>query len=228
MKAYTAVIPMRAGSKGCPGKNERIFAGKPLYRHTLDQARCAGISDIVITTDIPSLTSQRLGDDVRVLHRPAHLALDQTPMDAVLNNFVDSPLCCTDRLILLQVTSPLRKVQDIRKAVDLYETGDFDLVLSASPADRSVLKYGTSYGNEFLPLVTASHCFSNRAQLPTVYKPDGGVFVFGTTGFKKHRTLGAGRIGFIESAFQPSMDIDTEDDFRRAEILFEAETRAGG
>jgi len=228
MKDYTAVIPMRAGSKGCPGKNERIFSGKPLYQHTLDQARSAGITDIVITTDIASLASQRFGDGVRILQRPAHLALDETPMDAVLSHFVDSPLCGTDRIILLQVTSPLRKVEDIHEAVALYETGDFDLVLSASAADRTVLKHGMRHGNEFLPLVTASHCFSNRAQLPPVYKPDGGVFIFGKTWFGKHRTLGAGRIGLIESAFQPPMDIDTEEDFRKAEILFEAEDRADG
>ena len=228
MKGYTAVIPMRAGSKGCPGKNERIFAGKPLYQHTLDQARSAGITDIVITTDITGLASQTLGDDVRILRRPAHLALDETSMDAVLSHFVDSPLCGTDRIILLQVTSPLRKVEDIHKAVDLYETGDFDLVLSASAADRTVLKHGMSHGNEFLPLVTASYCFSNRAQLPPVYKPDGGVFIFGMRWFGKHRTLGAGRIGLIESAFQPPMDIDTEEDFRNAEALFEAEDRTDG
>ncbi|MEX0449082.1 acylneuraminate cytidylyltransferase family protein [Spiribacter sp. 221] len=222
MKHYTAVIPMRAGSKGCPGKNERIFSGKPLYQHTLDQARSSGFSDIVITTDIESLTSQRLNDDIKILQRPPHLALDETTMDAVLSHFVDSPLCGTDKIILLQVTSPLRQIEDIRKAVALFETGRFDLVLSASKAERGVLKYGLSRGNEFLPLISAGHCFSNRAELPPVYRPDGGIFIFGKNWFRGTRSLGAGCIGFIESSFQPQMDIDTEEDFRAAEELFEA------
>ena len=39
---WTAVIPLRAGSKGLPGKNTRLLAGKPLYRHAVDQALQAG------------------------------------------------------------------------------------------------------------------------------------------------------------------------------------------
>ena len=132
MKNYTAIIPMRAGSKGYPGKNERVFAGKPLYQHTLDQARSAGIPNIVITTDISGLINQRSEDDIQILQRPKHLALDETAMDEVLSHFVDSPLCLTENIILLQVTSPLRKVQDIEDAVALFATRDFCFLFEAT------------------------------------------------------------------------------------------------
>jgi CMP-N-acetylneuraminic acid synthetase len=36
-----ALIPARSGSKGIPGKNIRLFRGKPLLAHSIEQARQA-------------------------------------------------------------------------------------------------------------------------------------------------------------------------------------------
>jgi len=47
-----ALIPLRAGSAGLPDKNIRPLAGQPLYRYAIDQARAAGITRILVSTDI--------------------------------------------------------------------------------------------------------------------------------------------------------------------------------
>ena len=49
---WTAVIPLRGGSKGLPGKNTRLLAGKPLYMHAVDVALEAGADRVILSTDI--------------------------------------------------------------------------------------------------------------------------------------------------------------------------------
>ena len=44
------VVAARAGSKGLPDKNIKMFAGKPLLAHTVEQARESGIFDIIAVT----------------------------------------------------------------------------------------------------------------------------------------------------------------------------------
>ncbi len=47
-----AVIPARGGSKGIPGKNVKMFAGKPLLQHSIEQAlRSKYIQRVIVSTD---------------------------------------------------------------------------------------------------------------------------------------------------------------------------------
>ena len=47
-----AVVPARGGSKGIPGKNLKLYAGKPLIQHSIDQAlRSRYIQRVIVTTD---------------------------------------------------------------------------------------------------------------------------------------------------------------------------------
>lgn len=55
MKIYAA-IPARGGSKGIPGKNVRLYAGKPLVQHSIDQAlRSQYIQRVIVSTDSPEI-----------------------------------------------------------------------------------------------------------------------------------------------------------------------------
>ena len=81
---WTAVIPLRAGSKGLPGKNTRGLAGKPLYRHAVDLALAAGASRVILSTDIPELLTAAVPPGVQTLERPADLCGDAVPMAPVL------------------------------------------------------------------------------------------------------------------------------------------------
>jgi CMP-N,N'-diacetyllegionaminic acid synthase len=52
MPEVLAIIPARGGSKGIPGKNLRLLAGKPLIVHTIEHARAATqVSRVVVSTD---------------------------------------------------------------------------------------------------------------------------------------------------------------------------------
>jgi N-acylneuraminate cytidylyltransferase len=216
--AWTAVIPLRAGSQGLPGKNVRELAGRPLYRHSVDQALAAGATRVLITTDIPEVLRAALPAGVACLERPPALAGHAVPMDPVLVHALQAG-AVAGPVVLLQATSPLRAPADIRAALAVFARGDHELVMSVTDADRGVLKWGRVDGDRFVPLSEPAHCFANRQSLPPVVRPNGAVYVFDAAAFLARGTLACERIGMVLMPPERSHDIDTLHDFERASAL---------
>lgn len=215
---WTAVIPLRAGSKGLPGKNVRPLAGRPLYRHALDQALAAGASRVLITTDLPEVLDAALPPEVVCVRRPPELAGDTVPMAPVLVHALQQA-GVQGTVVLLQATSPLRTPADIRAAVDLFATGAHGLVMSVTEADRGVLKWGRLEGSRFVPLSSPEHCFANRQSLPSVVRPNGAVYVFDAARLIATGSLAADSVGVVGMPPERSHDIDNLNDFEQAERL---------
>ncbi|MFD1913521.1 cytidylyltransferase domain-containing protein [Halodurantibacterium flavum] len=222
MTGLVAIVPVRGGSKGLPGKNTRLLAGKPLYRHALDQGLALG-ARCILTTDIPDLLATDHGPGVTALARPAELARDDTPMDPVLDHAMRS-FDGTATVVLLQATSPLRAPDDIRAAITLHAGGAFDLVMTVTETSSTILKYGMMRDGAFQPVAGADYCFMNRQALPPVYRPNGAVYVFDADWFRRNGRLATDRIGAVEMPAARAQDIDTEEDFRRAEATLGAGT----
>ncbi len=218
LPAWTAVIPLRAGSKGLPGKNLRPLNGKPLYRHALDQALAAGAARVLITTDLPEVLQAELPPEVHGIPRPPELAGDAVPMAPVLVHALQQG-DVQGTVVLLQATSPLRTADDIRAALALFATGDYGLVMSVTEADRGVLKWGRLDGQRFVPLSAPEHCFANRQSLPPVVRPNGAVYVFDAAHLLATGSLAADAVGVITMPAERSHDIDNLNDFEQAERL---------
>ena len=216
--AWTAVIPLRAGSKGLPSKNIRPLAGKPLYRHAVDQALQAGAQRVVITTDIPEVLWAELPTQVTLVERPRELAGDTVPMAPVLQHALQTA-DCHGTVVLLQATSPLRQSRDIEAALTVFAGGYFELVMSVTSADRGVLKWGTLRGNRFQPLSDPAYCFANRQSLPPVVRPNGAVYVFDAARLIATGSLAADSVGVVGMPPERSHDIDNLNDFEQAERL---------
>lgn len=216
--AWTAVIPLRAGSKGLPSKNVRPLAGKPLYRHAVDQALAAGAARVVITTDMPEVLQADLPAQVTRVERPAELAGDNVPMAPVLQHALHTA-DVHGTVVLLQATSPLRHPADIEAALGVFAGGDFELVMSVTEADRGVLKWGTLQGNRFQPLSDPAHCFANRQSLPGVVRPNGAIYVLDAAWFVARGSFVSERIGVLQMPLERSQDIDSLEDFERCDAL---------
>lgn len=216
-----AVVPVRAGSKGLPGKNTRRLAGLPLYQYAVRQA-LRTVGRVVISTDIEEIMQSELPANCYVCARPAELAADETPMAPVLGHLIDELNLHASTLVLLQATSPLRKDIDVEAAIALHATGSHDLVMSVIERDRGVLKYGTLENGEFKALRNPSHSFQNRQALPRVYGPNGAAYVFSAAKFMLRRDFPVDRIGAVEMPADRSIDIDTEQDFQQVENLIVA------
>jgi N-acylneuraminate cytidylyltransferase len=222
---WTAVIPLRGGSKGLPGKNTRLLAGKPLYRHAVDLALAAGASRVLISTDIPEVLSADLPQTVQALQRPSELCGDTVPMAPVLVHALQTAQV-KGPVVLLQATSPLRQVADVQAALQRLASGAFDLVMSVTDAERSVLKWGqVQPDGRFVPLSSPEHCFANRQSLPPVYKPNGAVYAMHAPWFIEQQSFVSQRIGTVVMPPERSFDIDNVEDFERCAALLSSATQ---
>lgn len=116
-----AIIPARGGSKGIPGKNIKIFHGRPLIAYAIEQAREAGLFDrIIVDTEDEKIAmiARKYGAETPFL-RPKELAGDKSSViDAVLlllKRLKKEEGYKPDIITLLQTISPLREISDIKK-----------------------------------------------------------------------------------------------------------------
>lgn len=117
-KKILAVITARGGSKGLPGKNILSLNGKPLIAWTIEQVKNSKYVDrIFISTDSAQIADVCCEYGVPVPElRPDELAQDNTSSMEVLNYTIDlleKRGEFYDYLLLLEPTSPLRKMEDI-------------------------------------------------------------------------------------------------------------------
>lgn len=130
------LIPARGGSKAIPRKNIAPLAGRPLLAYTCDAALASQrLTRIVLSTDDPDIAEvgRQCGVEVPFV-RPADLAQDDTPMLSVLQHALrvlrETEGYQPEVIVLLQPTSPLRRVEHIDAAVDILLSTGADSVVS--------------------------------------------------------------------------------------------------
>lgn len=212
-----------------PRKNLVPLAGKPLIQYTIEAARSAPCLDrIIVSTDDEeiAITARALGSEVPFL-RPVRLAADETPIIDVLKHFVDwlaESGTLPDLLVLLQPTSPLRGARHIEEAVDLFRTRQAGTVVSIlevphqfSPA--SVLK---NEDGKLRPFLSSQPLITRRQDKPRVYARNGPAILVAHCESIREGLLYADPVFGYMMDRRSSVDIDSLDDFRYAEILLQS------
>ena len=182
--AILGIIPARGGSKGIPGKNIRLLAGRPLLEYTVRAACASGvINRLILSTDSQEIAAvgHRLGVEVPFL-RPNELAQDDTPMVPVLEHavaFLEQTGWSPEIIVLLQPTAPLRRPQHIVDAVSLLRAARCDSVVSVVEVPRHfspdyVMKIEDGKLTHFLP---ESRHLTRRQEARPAYYRDGTVYV---------------------------------------------------
>ena len=119
-----AIIPARGGSKGIPGKNIKLLAGKPLLFYTIDAAKNSKyITRTVVSTESAQIKDIALSLGAEVIDRPIELAQDETKTAPVLLQVVselEKQNYYPDIVVLLQATCPLRNAKELDEAVELF------------------------------------------------------------------------------------------------------------
>ena len=138
------VIPARAGSKGIPGKNSKLLAGKPLIQYTIEAAlEVFDSNQICVSTD--SLEIKNLAEKLGLkvpFKRPPELASDYASTRDVLLHameFYGNRGTLIDQIVLLQPTSPFRTGRHIEDALHLYSE-DLDMVASVQKTKSNQLR----------------------------------------------------------------------------------------
>lgn len=136
-------ITVRGGSKGVPGKNWRPIEGIPLFAHSVRHAVASGLFDrIAVSSDAPEVLDHAAEYGATdVIVRPAELASDTAgKVPAIVHAVLEVERIAGvtfDTVVDLDATSPLRELSDITGAVELFETGGIDSVITGAEAHRN-------------------------------------------------------------------------------------------
>jgi CMP-N-acetylneuraminic acid synthetase len=134
-------ILARIHSKGLPEKCLKMLDGKPLYRHTLDQALAWGKGYIAVFTDSPTIIRTLPKDSVAWIKQPDSLRQDNTSRIEAIRycvQFLENKTSMVyDAVIDLDVTNPLRKPNDIEKAFRLFRKRKKSVLFSVTSARRN-------------------------------------------------------------------------------------------
>lgn len=223
-----AVIPARGGSKALPCKNIRPLGGKPLVAWSIGSALSeAGISRVVVSTDDEDIAAvaTEYGAWVPFL-RPQSLSEDTSPIGAAIGHTVARLVnefgIFVRGIVALYPTSPFRNPQLLRSAVAALASNEVTNFGTLKPIQGPMGRFAVSSGRTLLPLKrpeNSPNCLH--------YRPYGLVQAW-TLVRGANRRAGY-RYAVVDDPVQ-LIDIDTEEDFRRAEAalrggLYEFESR---
>jgi len=219
------VIPARGGSKGLPGKNIKMFCGKPLIAHTIEQARQSKYIDrVIVSTEAEEIAqiSVKYGAEVPFI-RPMELAGDSSStVDVLLHaiNWLENVDRYTfDILVLLHVTTPLRSIEDIDKSVTLLVEEQADNVFSVTEAHRNPYFNMVEEGSDGFVMLVKEGCFSTRQVAPKVYDMNASIYVWWKNVLKEGKKIFLKKTKAYVMPKERSIDIDDDLDFRIAEFL---------
>lgn len=222
-----AIIPARGGSKRIPRKNIKPFCGKPMIAWSIEAALQSGCFDkIVVSTDdveIAEVARQR-GATVPFM-RPAELSDDHTGTIPVIRHAIDwfnhqgqtvEQACC------LYATAPFVKAKDLCRGLDLLQGNDCDYAFSvtsyAFPIQRAIRLNSEGRVAMFSP----EHFLTRSQDLEEAFH-DAGQFYWG-----RAEAWLQGKMIFSPDSLPVLLprhhvqDIDTAEDWVRAEWLFKA------
>lgn len=216
-----AIIPARGGSKRIPRKNVKPFLGKPMLAYSIEAALSTGLFDeVMVSTDDEEIAevARQYGAKVPFMRTPAtanDYATLADVMKEVLTEYKNRGQEF-DNSCLILATCPMLQSQDISSAYNRLTSSDFTMVypvvLFSYPIwrcldlaeDGSMSRHWPEFEN------------SRSQDLPKQYH-DTGTFYW----YKNAEWLaGNVKIGGIEVDETTIQDIDTETDWKLAEMKY--------
>jgi len=226
-----AIIPARGGSKGIPGKNIIEVAGAPLVAHSIGHARAAtSIDRVFVSTDDAEIARISAAHGAEIIERPAELGSDQATSESALHHAVGHYVAAEGvepgLIVFLQATSPLRRADDIDRAVGQLRRTGADSLLSAHRLHTFVWQQR----DDELASLTYDHRHRRRRQdLETVeWMENGSIYVFKPWVLRELDNRLGGRIEVFEMDVLTSFQVDEPTDLDLIELLAPAVARSDG
>lgn len=220
-KRVLAIVPARAGSKGLPGKNIRMLAGKPLLAWPIAAARASTHVDRVIIS-----TDSRQFADIAVEHgaeapflRPAELASDTAPSIGFILHAIDTLAEAGntyDYVVLLEPTSPLTEGADVDAALEQLVAADADAIVGVSKLEATHPAFAVRKSDDGGITPYASATFGEmprRQDIEPLFSLDGTLYISTVDALRRERGFCHTRTLGYESARHKAQEVDDLIDF---------------
>ncbi len=220
------LIPARGGSKGVKNKNIRTVHGKPLIGYAVERGlSCSSICHMIVSTDSSEIAeiSKKYGAEVPFM-RPPELAKDSTPMMPVLEHALkkceilyNSNIKC---IVLIDATSPLTTTTDLENCINIFEDGDYDAVISASPSKRNPYFNMVIQENGYIKLASEPEVpITRRQDCPPIYDLNNSIWVFSRKAVLEMKSRIPEKSTIYKMDEDRCVDVDSELDLKILEVL---------
>lgn len=220
-RPLTAIIPVRGGSKGIPGKNLRKVGGVSLLERAIRLAKASKrIDKTVVTTDDVHMheIAVRHGVEAPSL-RPAHLADDGATTAAVVEHLVADGAVPDGFILILQATSPFRRLADLEEMCAALEASDAEAAVSLAALDEPRPEKLKRIVDGRVAPYMASGFEGPRQALPQPYRLNGAFYLISTEAFARHGGfLPAGTLPFVMPE-ERSHNLDSATDWALMEAM---------
>ena len=225
-----AIVPARGGSKGVPRKNITLLGGLPIIAHTaITIKKCDFIDLAIVSTDDKKISEIAQHYGLKFLgFRPKELSGDyvgDAPVlkEALLRAEANSDVIF-DIVIMLQPTSPVRQVNEIRSTVDkiLFEGYDTSWTVSVTDKRFHPLKQLFIENGQLKFILEDGRFIVARQELSETYHRNGIAYALSREAILNGELLGQ-KAGVVVID-RPYANIDTLEDFKYAESLLRKES----
>lgn len=222
-----AIIPARGGSKRIPRKNVRTFCGQPMIGYAIEAAlACDTIHRVVVSTDDDEIhaIARDLGAEVP-FRRPVELADDLTPTVPVIAHAIQAcreqgwevaQVCCIYPCV------PFLRTQDLTEALALLEAhgGEgytFPVARFPSPIQRALKRHAAGGIAPF----DMDHVETRTQDLEPAFFDAGQFYWAKAETWLEGLNIHAHARAIVLPEWRV-VDIDTPEEWQRAEILYSA------
>lgn len=218
-KRLIAMIPARIGSKRIPKKNIRYMHDKPLLQYAIDSAIASNcFSEVWVNSESDLIGELAVECGAKFHKRPDELSSDTATNQQFTEEFLIKHPC--DYVIMVNSTSPVLRVDTIRKFCDFVKENQYDTVFTV------IDEYAECFlGDE--PINFSLDKKVNSQNLRPVRK-----IVWALTAWKRDKFLEtvsnnlcgtySGKIGLYSIPKDESCDLDTPEDWAIAEGIIES------
>jgi CMP-N,N'-diacetyllegionaminic acid synthase len=219
------IIPARGGSKGVPKKNIRIFAGKPLIAHTIENAiKSKLFSEVIVSTDNEEIANISKKYNAKVpFMRPKKYATDNAAMNEVLLHAITELYSLGynfESLVYRDCTVPFIRNNDIKKSISILKKSECDLVAGVYRQHLNpyfnMMELKSSGFLQFSKKLKKQ--ITRRQDAPIVYQLN-GLLTLNVNQFLKYKKIYMPKIIPVEIPPETGFMIDTEFEFKLGELI---------
>lgn len=217
-KKYLFIVPARKSSKRVKNKNIKKIKNKPLYYWTLKELKILNKkNDCVVTTDSNEILKGAKKNGFIGIKRPSRLATDKSKIIETIKYLLkkfENKNIYYENIVLLQVTSPLRKLKDIKTSMKLYEKKKCDTLFS-------VFQLSEKYKNNiFYSNLTDSYLKKKKIKnFSKIFVMNGPAILISKSSNIYRNKLYGKKICYYKMPYENSIDINYEYEFKMCEKL---------
>lgn len=207
-----AFIPVRGGSKSIPLKNIKPFCGKPLVCWNIEALEaCPEVDKVVVATDSDDIWNTVASCNYKkttLYRRSAENACDTASTESVMLEYINYAHLAEDTVFMLvQATSPLTETKHFSEALQMYNNGEYDSIITCVRNYRFFWNEdGTSMNYDYMDR-------PRRQNFKGMLMENGAFYINKVGNILANDNRLGGKIGIYEMPEYTATEIDEPDDW---------------